>query len=339
MLLKLRQWLTGDKTPAADRGGAHFSMLMDNSEALIMRLSRDSRLSYVSPASRHIFGLEPEQMIGRSLRDYAHPEDRPALTAGSERMSRGETDSDSATFRIIREDGAPRWVEINTKAERDRRGRRTGDYVIVLRDVTEHRELEEKLAALTKVDGLTGLANRRLFDDTLERAWRGALRSQKHLSMLFLDLDHFKIFNDTYGHQAGDDCLRQTAKAVVGAVKRPDDLVARYGGDELAVILPDTDGTGAVDVAVRVLDAIRGLRIPHEQNAAGEGFVTASIGVATAVMHGAEPAGSPAALAEAADDALYAAKSKGRNNLSLAPPIMGAIIPDSVTPPAAWPRE
>jgi len=145
--------------------------------------------------------------------------------------------------------------------------------------------------------------------------------------MLFLDLDQFKKFNDTYGHQAGDDCLRRTAAAVSSAVLRPNDLVARYGGEEMAVILPDTDGTGAVDVAVRVLEAVRALKIPHAHNPAGEGFVTASIGVATAVIHGQETTGSPAALVEAADSALYVAKSQGRNGLSLAPPILVAAAP------------
>jgi len=327
MLTLLRKLLKRGGPPAPGQDGDSFSMLMENSEDLVMRLNRHIQLSYVSPASRHIFGLEPDEMLGHALRDYALPEDRDALVANGDRLVSGEIDHDTSAFRIIRKDGARRWVEVNTRAEFDLSGRRTGDFVIVLRDVTEHRELEARLAALTKIDGLTGIANRRHFDDTLERAWRGAQRAGKYLSMLFIDIDHFKKFNDSYGHQAGDDCLRRTAAAVAGAILRPDDLVARYGGEELAVILPETDGTGAVDVAVRVLDAIRALRIPHAQNPAGEGFVSASIGVATALMLGGETSLSPKTLVEAADSALYSAKSQGRNKLCLAPPVLAAAAP------------
>jgi len=327
MLSILKKLLKLDRSPAPDRDSASFSMLMDNSEDLILRLSGGIAFTYVSPASRHIFGLEPEEMMGHALRDYALPEDRDALVANGDRLLSGENETDSTSFRIIRKDGALRWVEVNAKAERDMSGKLTGEFVLVVRDVTEQRLLEAKLAALTKVDGLTGIANRRQFDETLERCFRSAQRTKKHLSMLFLDLDQFKKFNDTYGHQAGDDCLRRTAAAVSSAVLRPNDLVARYGGEEMAVILPDTDGTGAVDVAVRVLEAVRALKIPHAHNPAGEGFVTASIGVATAVIHGQETTGSPAALVEAADSALYVAKSQGRNGLSLAPPILVAAAP------------
>jgi len=327
MLTRLKKLLNLSRPPVADHGSDSFSMLLENSEDLVLRLNGGIYFTYVSPASRHIFGLEPEEMMGHALRDYAIAEDREALIANGTRLLGGQTDTDTSSFRIIRKDGALRWVEVNSKAELDRAGRRTGEFVIVLRDVTEQKELEAKLAVLTKTDGLTGLANRRLFDETLERCWRGAQRTKNHLSMLFLDLDQFKTFNDTYGHQAGDDCLRQTARAVSSAILRPEDLVARYGGEEMAVILPDTDGTGAVDVAVRALDAVRALKIPHAHNAAGAGFVSTSIGVATAIPFGAETAGSPGALVEAADCALYAAKSQGRNGLAVAPPVMMAASP------------
>ena len=325
MLSILKKLLKLDGPPAPGRASDSFSMLMENSEDLILRLSGGISFTYVSPASRHIFGLEPEEMLGHALRDYALPEDRDALVANGTRLLNGETETDTSSFRIIRKDGALRWVEVNAKAERDMSGKLTGEFVIVLRDVTEHRELEAKLAALTKVDGLTGVANRRQFDETLERCFRSAQRSRKHLSMLFLDLDQFKKFNDTYGHQAGDDCLRDVARAVAGAVKRPEDFVARYGGEELAIILPETDSTGAVDVAARILGAIRDLKIPHEPNWEGGGFASASIGGATAVMYAGGMSCTPALLLRAADDALYEAKNRGRNTVSVAPTMMVAV--------------
>ena len=317
-------------------------MLMHNSHDMIMRLNKDIRLSYISPACLQIFGRPPEEMLGRKLKDYALEEDKPLLTERGKKLFSGQTESDTSCFRILRADGAIRWVEVNTRAERDLKGNLTGHFVIIARDVTRHRELEAQLDALARIDALTGIANRRAFDEALERAWRGALRSQLPLSLLLLDFDNFKKYNDTYGHQAGDDCLRRGAGAVgagavaalfgpemlggavAGSAKRPADLAARYGGEELAVILPETDGTGAVDVATRILAAVRDLQIPHEQNPPGGGFVSVSIGIASAMIHDPAAVSTQAALVDAADRALYRAKSQGRNGLAMAPPILVA---------------
>jgi diguanylate cyclase (GGDEF)-like protein/PAS domain S-box-containing protein len=331
MLTRLQSWLhTLTRKPAAARRGkarrtsADLEMLMHNSHDMIMRLNKDIRLSYISPACLQIFGRPPEEMLGRKLKDYALEEDKPLLTERGKKLFSGQTESDTSCFRILRADGAIRWVEVNTRAERDLKGNLTGHFVIIARDVTRHRELEAQLDALARIDALTGIANRRAFDEALERAWRGALRSQLPLSLLLLDFDNFKKYNDTYGHQAGDDCLRRGAGAVAGSAKRPADLAARYGGEELAVILPETDGTGAVDVATRILAAVRDLQIPHEQNPPGGGFVSVSIGIASAMIHDPAAVSTQAALVDAADQALYRAKSQGRNGLAMAPPILVA---------------
>jgi len=327
MFNAFQSWVQALSRPAAPRakkrrGAADLEMLMHNSHDMIMRLNKDIKLSYISPACLQIFGRPPEEMLGTKLKDYALEEDRPLLTERGKKLFSGLVESDTSCFRILRADGVIRWVEVNTRAERDSVGGLTGHFVIVARDVTKHRELEAQLERLARIDGLTGIANRRAFDEGLERTWRGALRSQKPLSLLLLDFDHFKSYNDHYGHQAGDDCLRRGAAAVAAAAMRPMDLVARYGGEELAVVLPDTDATGAVDVGLRVLEMVRDLKIPHALNPPGGGFVSVSIGIASVSIHGPAMINTHAALVDAADQALYRAKSQGRNGLAMAPLVL-----------------
>lgn len=171
----------------------------------------------------------------------------------------------------------------------------------------------EELEKLARVDGLTGIANRREFDSRLDAEWRRMGREGKPLALIMGDVDHFKQYNDTYGHQAGDICLVKVARAIGGLARRPTDLAARYGGEEFALVLADTDGKGAAFVAQGVCDAVRRLEIPHCNSSASE-HVTLSLGVAV-VLPGAE--GSPQSLIEMADKALYRAKETGRNRWTL----------------------
>ncbi len=174
------------------------------------------------------------------------------------------------------------------------------------------RELKQanlELQHLATVDMLTQLANRRRFDDYLAETWQRLRRDQQPLSLLLVDVDHFKAFNDHYGHPRGDLCLRRVAQAMQPVVQRPADLVARYGGEEFAVILPNTDAAGAVYVARRLQRAIIHLQIPHVQSPTGP-IITISLGVATRLVT-AEATSQE--LIAAADSALYLAKEKGRN--------------------------
>ena len=191
-----------------------------------------------------------------------------------------------------------------------------GTSVVVLSDVTEARkaerqlsELNRQLAHLARTDGLTGLANRRVFDETLATEVRRSARTESPLSLLMIDIDRFKAFNDAHGHLAGDQCLRRVGPAIRAAVNRPGDLVARYGGEEFAVILADTDEPGAWKVAQRIHNHVRALRVG--EHVAGPETVTVSIGVATAKGAGDEVA--PDALVQSADKGLYRAKAEGRN--------------------------
>jgi diguanylate cyclase (GGDEF)-like protein len=164
-------------------------------------------------------------------------------------------------------------------------------------------------------DGLTGLANRRCFNETIEREFKRAARSGQPLSLIMVDIDLFKTFNDQYGHPAGDNCLRAVSAAMQGALRRPGDMVARYGGEEFAILLPETDIAGAVQMVSDMQAAIRTLAIPHEAGTLS--VVTISAGVASWCP--GRLAATPVWLVEAADAALYEAKALGRNTFTVAP--------------------
>lgn len=180
--------------------------------------------------------------------------------------------------------------------------------------VRNHMELKQgrdALEKLARLDGLTGLLNRRSFDSALDREWRRSLRTQQNISVIMIDVDFFKQFNDTYGHAAGDECLKQVAKAAEGALQRPADLVARYGGEEFVALLPDTALEGAVAVAEEIRTSVAALQIPHSSSEVAS-YITVSAGFATTA---ATKSPNPSDLVEVADAELYAAKKAGRNRV------------------------
>lgn len=174
-------------------------------------------------------------------------------------------------------------------------------------------DMNRDLVRLSTVDALTGIANRRRFDEALYKEWRRAMRRQYPITLLMCDIDFFKQYNDAQGHQAGDECIRSVARAIEDTLKRPGDLVARYGGEEFAAILPDTDFDGAQMVAESVRSAVAELGIPHGRSSVAS-RVTLSVGAASMVPRRGAPA-SGEELIEVADKALYAAKSAGRNRI------------------------
>lgn len=185
------------------------------------------------------------------------------------------------------------------------------------KDITHLKKAESdlkiansKLRRLTKIDGLTQISNRRGFDEYLNNEWKRGRREKAPLSLLLCDIDYFKQYNDTYGHQKGDECLQMIAKALTKCVKRPADLVARYGGEEFALILPSTPAGGAIKIAQSIVAAVRALELEHTESTVSE-FVTISIGV-TCFIPDDQPEHQ---LIEAADQALYEAKDCGRNTV------------------------
>lgn len=172
-------------------------------------------------------------------------------------------------------------------------------------------EANRELTRLSSFDGLTGIANRRSFDAALLREWRRSARVGAPISLLVADVDCFKQFNDAYGHQVGDECLKAVARALAGNSRRPADLVARYGGEEFAAVLPDTGEDGAASVAAAMREAVEALAITHRYSTAGP-VVTVSIGIATVIPERNDDGGFVSLLGRA-DRALYRAKDDGRN--------------------------
>ncbi|WP_018991970.1 diguanylate cyclase domain-containing protein [Aromatoleum toluclasticum] len=177
-------------------------------------------------------------------------------------------------------------------------------------------EANRELTRLSAFDGLTGIANRRTFDATLSREWRRSARSGAPISLMVVDVDCFKQFNDAYGHQVGDECLKAVARALAGNTRRPVDLVARYGGEEFAVVLPDTDAQGAAIVGESMRRAVEALAITHRHSTAAR-VVTVSLGIAVTRPERSDDGGF-ATLLTRADEALYRAKRDGRNRWHLA---------------------
>jgi len=174
-------------------------------------------------------------------------------------------------------------------------------------------QLNARLRDLAEVDSLTGIANRRTFDQVLDEEWRRARRRGYSLALLMSDIDFFKSYNDSYGHQQGDECIKQVAASMKHMVHRPGDLVARYGGEEFAVILPALDAEEAANVARNICQGVRDLRLPHPGSATHD-FVTVSVGVAALIPSQSYRASD---LVGRADEALYAAKNEGRNRIQV----------------------
>ena len=299
---------------------AEYRLLAENAQDVIMRLDPSLRRSYVSPACRSVLGYEPEELVGRSPQEIIHTDDWPTVAALILSAREGRSDVE-AVYRLRHRTGRIVWVEGRYGLLPDDRG-----FIAVLRDITLRKHAEERAAALNAElahlannDALTGLANRRRFDEILEAEWRRAERDDGPISLLLLDVDRFKLFNDRYGHQGGDGCLRAVADAVRGVISRPGDLTARYGGEEFAMVLPGTDAKGAAVVAERVRRAVEALALPHDGNPFCGGVVTVSIGCATSgPATGRQP--DRDALVAAADTCLYEAKRTGRNRVTASLP-------------------
>ncbi|MUG93652.1 diguanylate cyclase [Scytonema sp. UIC 10036] len=185
------------------------------------------------------------------------------------------------------------------------------------------RQANQELQRLANLDGLTQIANRRYFDEVLQQEWKRLVQEQAPLSIILCDIDFFKLYNDHYGHQAGDDCLKQVAQAIDDSVRYSEGLVARYGGEEFAVILPNKTTEGALHIATQIQVTLANLKILHARSEVSS-LVTLSIGVATLIL---KPESSPLNLIAVADRALYTAKAEGRNRYcSYKQPCLSSLI-------------
>jgi diguanylate cyclase (GGDEF)-like protein/PAS domain S-box-containing protein len=299
-------------------------LVTENSRDVIILADFEERRSYVSSAAYRLSGWKPEELLKYKSLDLVHPEDRPRAEAALRQLRSG-VEGVMVECRIRKRNGTYIWVEASLRVVRDpATGVPTG-ILNMVRDISERKQAEQELTeayhaleALAVTDTLTHLANRRRFDQCLTNEWRRGIREQQPLSLLLIDVDLFKSYNDTYGHLRGDSCLKQVAEAAQDVVTRPGDLVARFGGEEFAIVLPNTDNQGAMQVAEQICESLRRRRLPHSGNPLG--YMTISVGCATMLPRIGQHATT---LIQHADDALYAAKRNGRNQ------VVSANVPDA----------
>jgi diguanylate cyclase (GGDEF)-like protein/PAS domain S-box-containing protein len=312
----VRQLLQGQRMAAALAAKeASFRLLAEGSSDMVTRIGLDEQIQYASPSSVRIVGWPPDQLVGTPALAGVHPEDLPRVEQLVAALKRGETEEARVTYRTRHREKSEIWVESTLRITRNVDGEIDGA-VAISRDMTQQKDIEDRLAILAIEDGLTGLANRRRFDEQLEEEWARAYRERTCLALLMIDIDHFKAYNDAYGHPAGDACLRVVTRIMAAEARRATDVTARYGGEEFAMLLPNTDAAGCARIGERIRRAILEAGIPHAVNLPS-GLVTASLGGAICQPAG-ERSATSASLVEAADRALYAAKDGGRNRLVMA---------------------
>ncbi|MGB6692028.1 MAG: diguanylate cyclase [Terracidiphilus sp.] len=292
------------------------ALVTQNSRDVILLADFDGRPNYISPAVLSLTGWAPKETMQRGFSEMVHPEDLPKIEALVHDLRQG-VESATIEYRIRKRSGEYVWVEGGFRAlGYPGTGIRSG-VLIIVRDIAERKSSEallmqayQAVERLAVADPLTGLANRRRFDEYLKIEWQRAIRDENPLSLLMVDVDHFKLYNDTYGHLHGDACLKQIADSALDVVSRSGDLVARYGGEEFAILLPGTANEGAMKVAADVCEALRSRQLPHSGNP--HGIVTISVGCATVVPRMNQ---EPASLIDIADRALYTAKLQGRDRI------------------------
>lgn len=293
-----------------------FRLLAEASNDVIVLSNLFGEWSYISPAVTPLLGWLPQELIGHHPSLIVHPDDIDKLIALMNDCREGKS-QETFSYRCRKKDGSYLWMEASIRLFRDAVTGDPSGFVNVVRDISARKAAEEEqhlafrlVESLAMIDGLTGIANRRRFDDTLEQELRRAMRDGSLISLLMIDVDHFKLYNDLYGHVMGDSCLRQIAVAVQEVMHRSSDLLARYGGEEFVVVLPNTDSHGAMRIAEQIRGAVEYCSLPHLGNP--HSVVTVSIGCATQSL---TPESNSNLLLEAADHALYEAKSAGRNRI------------------------
>jgi diguanylate cyclase (GGDEF)-like protein/PAS domain S-box-containing protein len=288
---------------------AHYRLLANNIADIIILIDARSLLRYVSRSAEPVLGLRPKDILGKSCFDLVHPDDRESVKSATTRLN-GVDSVSTVVFRHYRGDGTLAWVESKFKLASEPSDPARTEFLCVIRDVTERKRMEDELTQLNRrltqlaaTDGLTSLTNRRAFDGFLRREYETC----EEIAVLLFDIDNFKGYNDTYGHQAGDRCLQAVAKAIGDATANTSGLSARYGGEEFAVVLPSTTEDAALKVAESIRLTVRALGIPN--TASSRGYITISAGVAARNRATLDEA----ALVGEADTALYEAKRLGRN--------------------------
>ena len=306
--------------PSSQTDSDVYKTLLESTKAIPWRLDWQSMtFSYIGPQIETLLGWSQHSWV--SVDDWVermHPDDREYVVNFCVSQSRAGVDHE-ADYRALTVNGDYVWIRDVVHVIR-----KDGEVEALIGfmfDISERKQTEEHLIRLQKQleeysyqDGLTGIANRRMFDTVLEREWASAQRSQLPLSLIILDIDFFKQYNDHFGHIKGDDCLRQVARTLALAANRPRDFIARIGGEEFVWLLPETDAASARQVARRCLHLICQQEIEHPHSSVSH-LLTLSLGVGTRLV----TAGSEALeFVEEFDKLLYQAKHNGRMRAAFA---------------------
>ena len=291
-------------------------LVANNSRDVILLADFDGVPRYISPAVFGLTGWKADETMDRGFAEVVHPDDLDMVQSVIGQVRNG-AECNAVEYRVLHRDGGYVWVEGSLRAIHDGRTPNSSGLLQIVRDISERKRAQEALQAayrsverLAVIDALTGVANRRRFDEVLLTEWRRGLREHTPLSMVMIDVDLFKAYNDTYGHLRGDSCLKQVAEASMDVVTRAGDMVARYGGEEFAIILPNTTLDGAMQLAKEISESLRARKLPH--SASPFGIVTVSSGCATIVPKFGQRA---MLLIDMADQAMYQAKCAGRNQV------------------------
>jgi len=319
-----------------------YRTIVETVSDVIFRLGPDQKIEFINPAIR-FFGYEPSELVGQSIEkfiDMGSIDKETIAKIATQGVGPLSTSNLEVKFKFAREsilgettkpvpvllDAFGLWDISDEQVFKNEVEKNFLGTLCIARNIMEIKAVEEELLQtqcrlmqavenlkeLSTTDGLTEISNRRFFDEYSEKERKRAQRDKKPFAVIMIDLDCFKSYNDTYGHQRGDACLKKVAGVIKGAMKRPADLAARYGGEEFVLVLPETDKDGACKLAEQLRQEVINLKEEHQNNTSGK-WVTISLGAATEI---AEPGKSFSDLLAKADKALYEAKGSGRNRTS-----------------------
>ncbi|WP_298157878.1 sensor domain-containing diguanylate cyclase [Ferrovum sp.] len=305
-----------ERIALADTDGT-YKTLLESTKAIPWKINWETmKFSYIGPQIEALLGWPQESWLtANDWIERIHPDDRERTTNFCVSQSIGGVDHE-ADYRALTADG--NFVWIRDVVHVIRKNGVTTELVGFMFDISERKKMEEELLALnrklevlTLQDGLTCVANRRLFDQTLKAEWFRSMRDSQPLSLIVFDIDHFKQYNDFYGHLMGDECLIRVAQALNKIPLRTTDLFARYGGEEFVLLLPKANIESAVEIAEKCRCLVQDLAIPHEKSSTSN-VLTISVGVAS-ITPSADS--EPASLFAVTDRMLYQAKEYGRNRV------------------------
>jgi diguanylate cyclase (GGDEF)-like protein/PAS domain S-box-containing protein len=310
-----------DESKSVEPDNDVYKTLLESTRAIPWKIDWNTmQFAYIGPQIEDLLGWAPSSWV--SVNDWAermHPDDQKWVVDFCVSQSKSGTDHE-ADYRALTKDGNYVWIRDVVHVARDENGE-VEALIGFMFDISERKETEQKLLDLQKEleelsfkDGLTGVSNRRMLDSVLEQEWVRARREQLPLSLLLIDIDFFKQFNDFYGHMQGDDCLIKVAQVLSEAATRSRDFFARFGGEEFVMVLPETAAEAAQKIAQRCQQFIFKQQIPHAESAVSQ-ILTISIGSGTLIPSHKDELRD---FIDRIDRALYQAKQAGRNRIQAA---------------------